>query len=68
MALRRYEVRACDRCGQEVELMVTPEVWAGWWDARFSRLASSDENALPHKADLCPKCVEELAVWWRAER
>ena len=67
MALRKYETRACDRCGREVELMATPEAWTGWWEARLSRLTSgSSETLLPSRADLCPNCAEEMAVWWRA--
>ena len=30
VAIRRYEVRACDRCGFQVEMLAEPQTWAEW--------------------------------------
>lgn len=47
--------------------MAEPEAWAGWWEARLARLTSSTpETLLPSRADLCPECAQQMAVWWRA--
>jgi hypothetical protein len=46
--------------------MVGPDAWDGWWEARLSRMTSTTaETLLPSRADLCPKCAEEMAEWWR---
>lgn len=64
--MRKYETRSCDRCGEEVELLATPEAWCGWWEMRLARLTSNtNENLLPSRADLCPKCAETMLEWWR---
>ena len=66
MTLRKYETRACDRCGTEAELLVGREGWDGWWEARMTRMTNrGDDMPIPARADLCPNCAEAMAVWWR---
>ena len=74
VAIRRYEVRACDRCDHKQEMLAEPQNWAGWaslgvsWSGRAATGGGPDEPALPNsRADLCPKCSEELVTWWRAK-
>ena len=74
VAIRRYEVRACDRCGLQVEMLAEPQTWAEWASLGASgvgkaatALATAMEPVMPSRADLCPKCSEEFVTWWRAK-
>ena len=78
VAIRRYEVRACDRCGFQVEMLAEPQAWAGWASIGASGVGkvvtaatvtgpTAMEPAVPNRADLCPECNEEFVQWWRAK-
>lgn len=70
VAIKRYEVRACDRCGHEQEMLSEPQTWVGWASLGASGVgkvteAAGQEPAVPSRADLCPVCSAEFVTWWR---
>lgn len=73
MVVRRYEVRACDRCGFQVEMLAEPQAWVGWASLGASGVGkvavtpTAMEPVMPNRADLCPPCSEEFIEWWRAK-
>lgn len=69
MAVLRYERRACDRCGEEVEMLAEAQAWTGWAGLGVSGSMSKTAGGtvIPNRVDLCPRCAEGFVEWWRAK-
>jgi len=66
MAVQKFERRVCDRCGHTAE---TPDDDSSylWERMAFPTSGGGDHSCaeIPHCADLCPDCRNQLINWWR---